>query len=419
MSLPALFRIRQNYDRDPEITDLESEVRDQVEASGIRASLQPGARVAITGGSRGISNIGPILRAIGESLREMGASPFVITAMGSHGGATEEGQLNVLAELGVTESKVGMPVKSTMATRHVGHTPQGWPVYMDELALGCDGVFVVNRVKKHTDFHGEIESGLCKMLVIGLGKVSQADAVHANRPDGFPGAIEDAARTMIQSGKVLGGLAIVENRRGRTALLRGLPAKQIPEAEKQILRESYGLSPGLPFDEADLLIVRQLGKNISGTGMDTNVIGRTYIEGVAEPTRPLIQLIGVLQLTPESEGNAVGIGLADFATRRLVDKIDSPKTSINTVTSNFVRRGKTPITIDSDLELIETALGCVQGPFRGNPRVGLIEDTLNLEALLVSRPLLDSLNTSDVQVEGEVPLAFGPAGDLIWPSRPD
>ena len=415
MSLPPLFRIRQNYDQDPEITDLESEVRDQVEASGIRASLQPGARVAVTGGSRGISNIGPILRGVGESLRGMGASPFVVTAMGSHGGATEEGQLNVLAELGVTESKVGMPVRSTMATRYISDTPQGRPVYMDELALECDGVFVVNRVKKHTDFHGEIESGLCKMLVIGLGKVSQADAIHANRPEGFPGALEDAARVMIQSGKVLGGLAIVENRRGRTAVLHGLPASQIPEAEKQILRESYGLSPGLPFDEADVLIVRQLGKNISGTGMDTNVIGRCYIEGVPEPPRPLIQLIGVLQLTPESEGNAVGIGLADFATRRLVDSIDSPKTSINTITSNFVRRGKTPITIENDLELIKTALSCVQGPFRDSPRVSLIEDTLNLETLLVSRPLLDTLNTSDVRMEGEVPLVFGPAGDLTWP----
>jgi len=409
---PRFFRVRQHFEDDPEVQDVDAEVSRAIEASGVRDLLGSGHRVALTGGSRGITDLPRILRAAGRVLAELGAEPFVITAMGSHGGGTEEGQLAVLRELGVTSDTVDMPVKSTMDTREIGTTPEGIPVCLDALVCDADGVFVVNRVKKHTDFHGELESGLCKMMTVGLGKVRQAEQLHAHRPSDFPRVVESVARVMIDSGKVLGGMAITENRLARNAALYGVAAREIPGGEKEILKESYRHFATLPFDEADLLIVRNMGKNISGAGMDTNVIGRIYIEGEPEPERPFIQLIGVLGLSEESDGNAIGVGMADFTTRRLVDSMDLQKTNLNTVTASFPRRGKIPIALASDRELMEVALRCVQGPFLKQPRVAIIEDTSHLESLLVSESLLGQLAPGAVELLGEVNLMFDADGRL-------
>lgn len=412
MKQSRFFRVRQHFGDDPEVPDIDVEVSRAIEASGVRDLLRSGPRIALTGGSRGITDLPRILRAAGRVLGSLGAEPFVVTAMGSHGGGTEEGQLAVLRGLGVTSETVGMPVRSTMETREVGTTPEGLPVYMDALVCDADGVFIVNRVKKHTDFHGELESGLCKMMTVGLGKVRQADRLHAHRPSDFPGVIESVARIMINSGKVLGGMAIIENRSGRTAALHGLAAREIPEREKGILKDSYRYFATLPFDEADLLIVRNMGKNISGCGMDPNVIGRIYIEGEPEPEKPFVQLIGVLDLREESDGNAIGVGMADFTTRRLVDSIDLRKTNLNAVTSSFPRRGKIPISLASDRELMEVALRCVQSPFREQPRIAIIEDTSHLESLLVSQSLLGRLAPGSVERSGEVELEFDADGRL-------
>ena len=411
MNHTTFYKIEQDFANDPVVTDLAAAVRREVLASGVGDRLGPGAKIAITGGSRGVWKIPEILRAVGATLADLGADPFVITAMGSHGGATVEGQLKVLEELGVTEQSVEMPVRSTMQTRQIGETDRGVPVYLDALVDKADGVFIVNRVKKHTDFHGAIESGLCKMMALGLGKVKQADLIHVNKVSGLPRALESLARVMIGTGKIAGGLAIVENRLGQTALLRGVRAEEIPDSEKEILKESYQFFPRLPFDEADLLLIREMGKNISGTGMDPNVLGRLYIEGELEPTSPNIQLIGVLALTKETEGNACGMGLADFVTQRLLDATDQEQTLLNVLTSNFVQRAKTPVTLENDRELIETALSCVQGSHRSRPRVAIIQNTLQLENLAVSESLLGSLDPS-VKVMGEFPLKFDSSGSL-------
>lgn len=411
MNLPRFFKIKQGFASDKSVADINAEVRRHVSASGVGELIKPGAKIAITGGSRGIANLPGILRAVGSALKELGAEPFVNTAMGSHGGGTAEGQLKVLKELKVTEETVGMPIRSTMETRQIGETDDGMPVYLDELVCECDGVFVVNRVKKHTDFHGPIESGLCKMMALGLGKVKQADLIHANQVSGFPHALESLARCLIRTGKIVGGLAIIENRLGETAVLHGVRAEEIPDREKEILKESYEFFPRLPFDEAELLLVKQMGKNISGGGMDPNVLGRLYIEGELEPEKPFLQLVGVLELTKETEGNASGIGFADFTTQRLLDAYDRHKTVFNTLTSNFVQRGKIPITLKNDKELIETALTCIQGPHRSNPRIAVIRDTLHLEELIVTEPLLESLH-SGIEILGETGLEFNPDGNL-------
>jgi len=411
MNLPKFYRINQDFGSDPGVEDIEAAARHAVMESGIAERIEPGAEVAVTGGSRGIHNIPEILRSVGVALREVGASPFVITAMGSHGGGTTVGQLAVLEELGITEDSVDMPVRSTMATLEVGTTPEGMPVFLDAIANESAGVFIVGRVKKHTDFHGPIESGLCKMMALGLGKVRQANFIHANRPGGFPATIEALARVMVGTGKILGGMAIIENRFGETAFLTGVPAEEIPDREKELLKQSYEYFPMLPFTEADILIVRRMGKNISGTGMDTNTLGRMYVEGEPEPAEPFIQLVGILELTRETEGNAAGIGLADLTTRRLFESIDYQKTNLNTITSNFLIRAKIPITLENDRELLETAIGAIQGPFRGSPRIGIIEDTLSLESILVSEPLKENLNGSAI-IAGEEPLEFDHEGNI-------
>jgi hypothetical protein len=411
MNSPPFFKIKQDFSSDAAVVDLDNAVRREVLASGVRETIKPGAKIAITGGSRGVSNIPLILRAVGATLRELGAEPFAITAMGSHGGGTTDGQLNVLMEFGITEDSVEMPVRSTMETRRIGETDDAMPVYLDALVDKADGVFIVNRVKKHTDFHGAIESGLCKMMALGLGKVRQANLIHANKVSGFPHALESVARFMIGTGKIVGGLAIIENRLGNTAVLRGVRAAEIPDREKEILKESYAFFPRLPFEEAELLLVQQMGKNISGAGIDPNVLGRLYIEGEPEPSSPNIQLVGVLELTRETEGNACGTGFADFTTQRLADAVDWQTTLLNTLTSNFVQRGKMPITLKNDRELFETALSCVQGAHRSRPRIAIIRNTSNLESLVVSESLLDSLDPS-VQVMGEVPLIFDSDGNL-------
>ncbi|MDP6115260.1 MAG: lactate racemase domain-containing protein [Planctomycetota bacterium] len=411
MNLPRFFKIKQDFASDTSVADVDAEARSEVKASGAAERIQPGARIAVTGGSRGIANLPDILRSVGAALKDLGAEPFVNTAMGSHGGGTAEGQLKVLKELNVTEETVGMPVRSTMETRQVGETGDGMPVYLDELVCECDGVFVVNRVKKHTDFHGAIESGLCKMMALGLGKVKQADLIHANQVSGFPHALESLAQCLIGTGKIVGGLAIIENRLGNTAVLHGVRADEIPDREKEILKESYEFFPRLPFDEAELVLVQQMGKNISGGGMDPNVLGRLYIEGEAEPENPNLQLVGVLELTKETEGNASGIGFADFISQRLLDAYDRHKTVFNTLTSNFVRRGKIPITLENDTQLIQTALTCIQGPHRSNPRMAFIRDTLHLEELIVTESLLESLH-SGVEVLGETALEFNSDGNL-------
>src|SRR5689334_265128 len=319
MPYPRMLRVRQRFDA-PRVGDVAAGVRAELERIGARSRLRSGASVAITAGSRGIADVGVVLRTVADLVREAGARPFVVPAMGSHGGATAEGQEKLLAGLGVTEATVGAPVRSSMDTVLLGTTADGVPLHFDRLAHEADGVVVVGRVKPHTTFNGAIESGLLKMTTIGLGKHAGAAAYHRAIVDhSFDRVVRTASRIVIERARVLFGVAIVENGRDETGLVEAVLPDVFEEREEALLRLAKRWLPRLPVVRPDLLIVDEMGKNVSGSGMDTNVIGRKP-QGSEED--PHVKRIFVRDLTPATRGNAYGIGFADFTTTRLVRAID-------------------------------------------------------------------------------------------------
>ena len=316
---PALTGIRQRFKSD-RLTNLSGELRKQFDASGV--SVGQGERIAIAVGSRGIADIVEIVRDVAEWVRGQGAEPFIVPAMGSHGGATAQGQERILRDYGVTEASTGAPVLSGMA---VVELPQGTlPVkaYFDRKAFQADATIAINRIKVHTDYHGPYESGLMKMLVIGLGKQAQATAIHTHGVRGLREVIPQVARQILAHANVIMGVAIVENAYDQTMLVRAIPAQEIPDREPGLLAVARVNMPSLPVDELDILIIDEMGKDISGAGIDTNIIGRMMIAGEPEPDAPRIASIVVRDLTDVSRGNAVGVGLADVITRRLFEKIN-------------------------------------------------------------------------------------------------
>jgi len=388
--LPPLVRVRQRWESRP-LADVPGATRAQLEALGLRARITPGMRVAVTAGSRGIRDIVPITRAAVEWLRQAGAAPFIVPAMGSHGGATADGQRQLLASLGISEESIGCPIHSSMEVVQVGSLDDGTPVFMDRLAHEADGVLVINRVKAHTSFHGTIESGLAKMCVVGLGKRHGAEIIHRTAVEGLRHLLAPMARVMIASGKILGGLAILEDAREQTADLVGLPPEEIGAAgEARLLERSKALMARLPFHQIDVLVVDELGKNISGTGMDTNVIGRLPIPGQPPPASPVINVIVVLDLTPETHGNANGMGLADITTARFASKVDFRATYLNALTAGLVGlcKGALPIVLPTGRAAIAAAIRACGRADPAGARVVRIKNTLHLEHLLVSPPLL-------------------------------
>lgn len=381
-----------------------------------QAQLHSGMRVAICAGSRGISNYALIVRCVVQAVKEAGAEPFIIPAMGSHGGATAEGQARVLAEYGITEETMGARVVSSMEVVRIGEldTEPHIPVYMDAHAFAADGIIVVNRVKLHTDFHGEHESGIVKMLTIGLGKHAQAMAVHRYGADGLRDYIPPISGKVIASGKILGGVAILEDGYDNTADLVYAPADRMFETDHALLERSRKLCAKLPFGETDVLIVDAMGKNFSGTGMDTNVIGRILIPG-QQDLGPRCRRIVALSLSPESHGNALGVGLADVISKKLDDQIDWHATNENVITSGFLARGNRPVVGETDRRAIEIALNCCGRPVEPETvRVARIPNTLHLEEMYVSRRLMRDLegNPDVEQISGFMPLRFDENGNL-------
>ncbi len=372
-----------------------------------------GRRVAITAGSRGIRDISTVLGLAVRWLREQGAEPVVVAAMGSHGGATSEGQRKLLVHLGITEESVGAPILSDMDVVELGRTPGGLVAYCDRYAARCDSILVINRVKPHTAFAEPFGSGLLKMLAVGLGKVQGASQIHRQGPVQIAQAIEEIARVFIDTGKVLGGLAIVENAYDETAKIVAVRPAEMIAKERELFQEARSLMPRLPVEDIDVLVVDEMGKNYSGTGMDVNVIGRWRLPGMPEPSSPRIKRIVALRLSPESEGNAQGVGLADFVTRRLVDAIDPVNTYVNTITSTYVERAFIPITLPTDREAITVALASLATPDATKARIVRIRNTLHLEEMWVSEALLPGVRErSGVTVNGLAPLRFAVDGTL-------
>src|SRR5919107_1030028 len=335
MEFPKVVKIRQRFPR-PRVENVDEALREQLGRGEISSAIKPGMSVALTAGSRGIAQINEILRSLVGTLKEMGAEPFIVPAMGSHGGATAEGQVEILDSLGVTEEFCGAPIRSSMEVVEIGETGRGVPVYMDRIASEADGVVLVNRIKAHTDFRSSIESGLMKMASIGLGKHEQALALHGYGVEGISDFMVEVADKVLESGHILFGVATVENAYDEPAIIEAIPAAEIHEREAELLAEYMKLMPGLPVSDIDVLYVDALGKNYSGTGMDTNVIGRFRILGVEEPEAPAVKYVIVGDISEESHGNALGVGLADLTTRRLADQIEHQAMNANVVTSTFV-----------------------------------------------------------------------------------
>jgi hypothetical protein len=392
MSLPKVVRVQQNFDA-THINDIPKTVSEQIGKLGLQSRLKPGQTVAITGGSRGVANIAVIIRSVVDELRKLGVRPFIIPAMGSHGGGTAEGQRLVLEHYGITESSMGAPVRATMETTQVGETPQGIPVFLDNYALEADHVVVVNRVKPHTDFDGDIESGLCKMMAIGLGKHTGAIQYHrANIKHGYYTVITNVSRVVRANCKILFGLGIVENAYDETAVIEAMLTPEIENSERRLLAVAKSNLARIPFDQGDVLVVDEMGKNISGAGMDTNVIGRNVSQRERAPVKPWFTRIFVRDLSKESYGNATGVGLADLVSRRLVDKIDFKPTYINAITSTNIEAARVPVTFDTDREAMETAFSTCGNSVEAC-RMIWIKNTLKLDQFIATEALLDEIGS--------------------------
>ena len=419
LELPTLYTGQRVYspEESPELPVEDIPARVRAELRPIAGRISVDDRVAITAGSRGIANMPAILRACGEAVRELGGDPFVMPAMGSHGGATADGQRDVLAGYGITRESVGMPVVSSMDVQQIGCVDDV-PVYMSTTALEADHVLLVNRIKPHTDFHGPIESGLAKVCAIGLGKQRGAQTIHSYGTRGLVELMPRVARCIIEkTDKIVGGLAILENPNDRTADLAFVDVDGIAaEPEQALLRRAGTLIGALPFDALDVLIVDEIGKNVSGTGMDTNVIGRMFVPGVPEPERPRITAIVALDVTEESHGNAVGIGLADFTTERLVQKIDWHALYTNAYTSGTggLLRSRLPSVLPNDRAAIATAMRMVGQPDSSKIRLVRIKNTLTAAHVQFSASLLQAASAARVEVTGSAqPMQFDAAGRLI------
>ena len=396
-----MVKVRQDFPR-PRVEDVGEALREQCGREEIKSRIEAGMEVAITAGSRGISGIDDILRSLVRILRDAGARPFIIPAMGSHGGATAEGQVEILESLGVTEESVGAEIRSSMEVVELGETESGVPVFMDRIASEADGIIVVGRIKKHTDFRSEIESGLLKMSAIGLGKHAQALALHAHGVKGIKDYMVEAGKMVFSSGKVLFGVGIVENAYEETAMIEAIPPERVVEREAELLRESARLMPKLPVSEIDVLFVDELGKNFSGTGMDTNVIGRFRIPGVEEPESPRVKYLIVSDVSEAAHGNALGVGLADLTTKRLFEKINYDAMNANTLTSTFLERAKIPMILGSDREALQAAMRCNWGVEPEDTRFVRIPNTLHLRYLYLSENLLEeALANGNVEVVEE------------------
>jgi hypothetical protein len=388
LPLPRFFKVRQELPTH-RVQDVAGTVRSELQRIGLGQRLTPGASVAITAGSRGIADIPLVIRTVADVVRELapGAQPFVVPAMGSHGGATVEGQRHVLAEYGITEQSVGAPIRATMETVALGRLASGARVAFDACAAQADATIVVNRVKPHTAFRGEIESGLCKMTCIGLGKAVGAEQIHAH---GLRDSIPQAAALVLERANIVAGLALVENAAHELAAVRATPPDGFLETDRELLRVANDYLPRVPFAHLHLLVVGWLGKNISGSGMDYNIVGMW--RRIGGDRVPDFERIAVLDLTDESDGNGLGVGIADFTTRRLYDKLDLAKMYLNGLTSSALEAIKIPIVLDSDRQAMQVGLHAVG--HGEDARVAVVRSTLELDELWVSDALADEVDAN-------------------------
>lgn len=414
VAIPDLFEVRRSFQNDG-LRDIPVAVWETLDHSGLRERLPRGGQIAIAVGSRGLGKLPVIVRAVVDWFATRGTRPFIIPAMGSHGGATGEGQRQVLEHLGVTEESAGCPIRSSMEVVEVGRLPQGFPVFMDAVADKADGVFVINRVKVHTAFSGPHESGLVKMLTIGLGKQRGADSCHALGFGCFATLMPEMAALILENKpRILGGLATVENAYDEPCLVEAVLREHFLKRDAALLEYARQRMPSLPVSELDVLLVDRMGKNISGGGMDPNITGRAptpYKTGPLKTTK-----MGVLRLTKVTEGNATGIGTADVITKRIFDELNFESTYANVITSTVLRSAFLPVIMPTD----EAAVRClIKTCNAGNRpvRLAYIRDTLTLDRFWVSQSVAEELTgQADCTVDQTPrPMVFDAAGDLVRP----
>jgi hypothetical protein len=414
MNLPLLALVRQQFPA-RRVKDIKKEVMNQLDEAGIFNRIHAGQKIGITAGSRGITNIVEILNTVVEAVKRAGAHPFIIPAMGSHGGGTPEGQGAILNGLGINSKNLGAEVITNIDTVLLGHLENETPFYINKAAMDCNGIIVVNRVKPHTSFHGPIESGIHKMIAVGLGGPTGAEAIHKAGAEALPGIIPAIAREIMKHINMITGLAIIENAYEETQAIVPVSPEEMDAKERLLLEKARKAMPSLPLEDIDLLIVDQMGKNFSGTGMDTNILGRLRIQGLPEPQKPRIKRVAVLDLSTETNGNANGIGLADFTTRRLVNKIDFAVTYKNNLTSTFTQRAMLPITLENDRDIIVTALKSIGLDNPEKARVVRVKNTLHLAEIQISEYALDEvLSSNRVELIKEPePMQFDNFGNIL------
>lgn len=396
ITIPQLHRIQQTLPKGDTV-HIDQHLESEWERLAL-ADKVANKRIALGFGSRGVAKIDQIAKKLVALVKASGGDPFVVPAMGSHGGGTPQGQIEVLAGLGITEDSVGCPIHATMEVVDMGMTSIGLPALIDKNVAEADGLIITNRIKVHTDFHGPHESGLLKMLAIGLGKETGANAIHRHGTTGLREYMPIIAKHLLEKINFIAGFATVEDGYHNPVHLEGFSANDVVEGEQQLMQKSRDLMPRIPIDEIDVLIIDEMGKDISGAGMDTNIIGRWMITGEPEPESPNIKRIVVLDLTPASHGNATAYGLADFMSRRLFDKIDFPITTKNIFTSGFLQRGRMPMVFANDQETIQAGIfDAYRAKVDQHHQVRLvrIKNTLELETLWVTKNIADELRGRD------------------------
>ena len=416
MEFPRLVRVQQKFP-DRSVKDIPGEVHRQLSSSGFRERLKPGARVAIGVGSRGIANIATIVHSVVDFWKSAGMKPFIFPAMGSHGAATAEGQADVLAHYGIHEATMGCPIESSLEVVSLGRSPEGIEAFMDQRAHSSDGVMLVGRVKWHTDFAGKLESGLFKMMAIGLGKFAGAQRYHTYAYRlGLERVIRSVGRQVLASGKILGGLAILEDANHNTGQLTAVPVQDMERREEELLALVKQWMGKIPVPALDILILDEIGKNISGAGMDTKVVNRgVHGQYNPWPDTPQIERIFVRGLTSNTYGNGVGLGMADVVTDRLLEGIDWTPTAINSLTASTPAAIRTPVHYPSDRECLEKIFPTCGRLDLKDVTLGWIRNTLELRTLALSENLLDQIEANPMlEVLGEAEdMEFDGSGNLV------
>ena len=412
---PLIFRVRQKFEG-PVLDNLPGKVEMQLAGLSLGSKVRPGDTIAITAGSRGITNIRHILQAVVSHFKKLGAKPFIVPAMGSHGGGTAEGQQKIIESYGITEAFCGCPIRANMDTVVVCEAAEGYPIYFDKQAYIADHVVVCNRIKPHTLFTGNIESGLMKMMLIGLGKHDGAKTYHRAIKDySFGQILRSVAKEILSKCSILAGLAIVENSYGQTARIQALHPESLEDGEKLLLQQAKQWMPRLPFEVADILLVDQIGKNISGSGLDLNVVGRKYLwHSPAEHEVPKVKMIAVRDLTYLTHGSAVGIGTVEFCRRRVLEKMDVEITRVNALTGGFYMEAMIPLDYRTDREMLQAMLsqiGLIQPP---NAKLLWIHNTMALAEVECSAAYLsEARDRDDLEILSDLrPIPFDELGNL-------